>query len=271
MNRKTTIIMISGKAHSGKGSFADKLVQILKQSNKNIIRCSLSTYIRDITKNDFFWDGIDTTEARKFMGEVYRLGTELIYPYHMARRVWERDILPNLKEDNIVIIESLREKNNLDYFQQLKEQGLINEIATVRVTRPNYSDIKESQQKHVSETDMDNYKFDYYIYNDSTIDNLYNKAFDLLNIVLLKHNKIKVQEIDEPKDIPIPCKIRITKISNSSAPEKLNDFIGKEGYIIYSPIIKDNIKRYKVYFLDENGDIKDNETFRLGEFRIVKD
>jgi glutamyl-tRNA synthetase len=72
-------------------------------------------------------------------------------------------------------------------------------------------------------------------------DELFDKAFDLLNVELLKHDKIKVQTIEE--DIPIPCKVKITKILNSSAPSKLNSFIGKEGHIIYSPIIKDNIKR----------------------------
>jgi hypothetical protein len=261
--------MISGKSHSGKGTLSEKLESLLKQTDKNIIRCSLSTYIRDITKNDFYWDGKDTTEARQFMGEVYRLATELIYPYHMARRVWEKDIIPDLKKDNIVIVESLREKNNLDYFNQLKDKGLISQVITVKVIRPGYSDISSIQQKHVSETDLDDYKFDHYIYNDSTIDELYYRAVDLLNIILLKHSRQEPLNLQEPKDISIPCKVKITKILNSEAPDKLNDYIGKEGYIISFPIIKDNIKRYKVYFLDENEEIIDNETFRLGEFEVI--
>lgn len=257
--------MISGKAHNGKSEFAKELEKLLNQTDKNIIRCSLSTYIRDITKNDFFWNGEDTSEARRFMGEVYRLGTELIYPYHMARRVWERDIIPNLKEDNIVIIESLREKNNLDYFIDLKNQGLINEVITVKVIRPGYSDIDKTQQKHISETDMDNYKFDYYIYNDETINELYYKAVDLCNIVLLEHNKIKS---DEVKDIPLPSIVEIIKINNIEKANQLTQYIGKKGLAIYDPIIKNNTKRWKIIFNE-----KTNETayFRRNEIKVVKE
>lgn len=264
MNKKITVIMIGGKSHNGKGTFADKLYNLLEQTNKNIIRCSLSTYIRDITKNDFFWNGEDSTEARKFMGEVYRLATELIYPYHMARRVWERDIIPNLKEDNIVIIESLREKNNLDYFEQLKEQGLINKIITIKVIRPGYNDIDKSQQTHVSETDLDNYEFDHYIYNDKTPKELSAKALDLLDVILDEHTNIK-----EIKDIDIPSTVKITKINDISEAIHLTRFIGKEGVALYNPITYKGIKRWKIIF-NFNTIHEESAYFRRNEFEVVE-
>lgn len=265
MNRKTTIIMVGGKSHSGKGTFSQNLEKLLKQTDKNIIRCSLSTYIRDITKNDFYWNGKDTTEARQFMGEVYRLATELIYPYHMARRVWERDILPNLKDDNIVIIESLREKNNLDYFQQLKEQGLINKIVTIKVIRPDYSDIKESQQKHVSETDLDNYEFDHYIYNDGTIEDLHIKAINLLNDILETHDKIKLETLD---DIPLGSIVKVIKINNTEKAEHLTQYIGRKFEVLsWIRPHENEEKRYKCLINPIN-----NETayFKRSELEIVQ-
>lgn len=168
------IILISGKSHSGKGSVAKEINEKLISQNKHVIHCSLSTYIREIAKNDFYWDGTDTLESRIFMGEVYRIGTEF-YPYHMARRVWERDIKPYANNNTIAIVESFREKVNYDYFNMLLEEkvNLIDNIITIRVTRPDFNAIKnEVMENHVSESDLDNFPFDYHINNDGTIEKL---------------------------------------------------------------------------------------------------
>lgn len=173
------IILISGKSHSGKGTVALQLEQLLKNQNKHVIRCSLSTYIRQIAKDDFYWNGVDTLEFRKFAGEVYRIGTNF-YPYHTARRVWERDIQPYANKDTIAIVESFREKVNYDYFNILKEQKIIDDILTIRVIRPDYDDIQNEEHKqHVSESDLDNFPFDYYIENDGTVVELEYKLKEL--------------------------------------------------------------------------------------------
>ena len=160
------IILISGKAHSGKGTVAQLIRRILNRKEiRKVILCSLSTYIRDIAKNDFYWDGIDTLESRIFMGEVYRIGTDF-YPYHMARRVWERDIEPFANKDTTVIVESFRELVNYDYFNILLQEGKIDSISTIRVIRPNFNSIKNNEfEKHVSESDLDDFNFDYTVEN----------------------------------------------------------------------------------------------------------
>lgn len=185
-----TIIMVSGKSHNGKGEFSRKLEELFKtNTNYNVIRCSLSTYIRDITKNDFYWDGVDTPESRKFMAEVYRLGTE-IYPYHMARRVWERDIQPNITNHlikNVVIVESFREKNNYDYFDMLKSTGRINNIITIRINRPNFDQAGKELSTHVSEMDLDTFLFDYEVLNDGTIEELHIRTERIFNCITYKY------------------------------------------------------------------------------------
>ena len=81
--QKTVLILISGKSESGKGTVAEELTKFFSEDIRdNVIRCSLSTYVRTIAKQDFYWDGIDTPESRKFMAELYRVGTEF-YPYHI--------------------------------------------------------------------------------------------------------------------------------------------------------------------------------------------
>jgi len=177
------IILISGKSNSGKGTVAITIENKLKRKNKNVIRCSLSTYIRNVARDDFYWDGVDTLKSRIFMAEVYRIGTDF-YPYHMARRVWERDIKPFALTDTIAIIESFREKVNYDYFNTLLEKNIIDSIVTIRVNRPEFNAIQdEVMEKHISESDLDNFPFDYIIDNDSTIEDLNQKLDKIINII----------------------------------------------------------------------------------------
>lgn len=198
------VIMISGKSESGKGTVAIEIENILKQrQDYNVIRCSLSTYIRDLAWRDFYWDGVDSPESRKFMAEVYRIGTEF-YPYHMARRVWERDIQPKIlrtKEivtnlgyhqgivrtgsafikvnKNVAIIESFREKVNYDFFKALLDANEINKLVTLRVIRPGYESTAKNISKHVSEIDLDDFSFDFTVENAGSVDELLEKVNSL--------------------------------------------------------------------------------------------
>ena len=178
------VIMISGKSNTGKGTVAEIIESNLIKQNKHVIRCSLSTYIRNVAKEDYYWDGIDTLESRKFMAESYRIGTEF-YSYHMARRVWERDIRPYSNKDTIAIVESFREKVNYDYFCILLDEGIIDKITTIRVIRPDFNAIQDKDmENHVSESDVDNFKFDYIIENSGTIEELYVKLDGLVGNII---------------------------------------------------------------------------------------
>lgn len=185
---KTTIILISGKSNNGKSMVADTLYSKLteKAINTNkyrIIRSSLSTYVRDLLKNDFFFNEDDNDITRNFMQQVMELGTK-VYPYHMARRVWERDNKPYLCPSlhNMVIVESFRELNNYVYYNELLKIDEITEIVTIRVNRPDFSVLKNDKLKtHVSETDLDSFEFNYTIENDGTLQELGLKTIEVMN------------------------------------------------------------------------------------------
>jgi len=173
------IILVGGKSNSGKSVVSQKLEQLLKSQNKHVIRCSLSTYIRELAKDDFYWNGIDTLESRKFMAEVYRVGTDF-YPHHMARRVWERDIEPFANKETIAIVESFREKVNYDYFDFLLQFKYIDKLTTIRVIRPNFNVLQNIEmENHVSESDLDDFEFDYVIENSGTIEELDEKLKEM--------------------------------------------------------------------------------------------
>lgn len=181
MKGKPTIIMISGKSNSGKGTVADGLKSYLEQIksyNGRILKCSLSACIRTIARDYFFWDGIDTVNSRKFMAETYRLATELLDYYHMARGVWIRDILPFVARcpyhETLIIIESFREIQNWEFFQKLKDDGYVKDVITIRVDRPgaDVETVDGDLKQHVSEVDLDDFEFDFYCDNSGTLEEL---------------------------------------------------------------------------------------------------
>jgi len=169
------VLMVHGKTHSGKGCFSELLEKKLKEdTTKNIIRCSLSTFVRKLAKEDFFYEGdMDSPECRNFMAKVYEYGTKL-YPYHKARRMWERDVVPLLdwRKQNIVIVESFREQNDIVYFEMLRNDMYINNISTLKIERPNFEMKNYVVASHISENDLDNYNFQYHILNDGNINDL---------------------------------------------------------------------------------------------------
>ena len=262
---KNIVLLIGSKAHSGKSFFSRNLESFLSNRNANIIRCSLSTYIRDIAKNDFFWDGIDTSESRKFMGEVYRLGSE-IYPYHMARRVWERDIVPNLKGSyNIIIVESFREVNNYTYFKMLQDKELIDKIITVNIKRPNFSDISKQQESHISEVDLNEFSFDCTILNDGTIEDLKNKAKEFAN-ELIKELDIDVKIPEE--DLITGSTVKVIDVLDKNKAYHLMRYIGKQGEILnWIKPSENSEKRYKVIFDSEGV----TAYFRKSELKVIND
>ena len=59
------------------------------------------------------------------------------------------------------------------------------ETYLLRVERPNFeSGLTDKQKQHISETAMDNYKFDTVLYNDSTLDSFKNKLICFVDTYL---------------------------------------------------------------------------------------
>lgn len=189
LKKKPLLILISGKSDSGKGTVAEYMESAFKSNPEYfVVRASLSTWIRETLKSDFFWDGQEDTDvSRTAMAEIYRAGTNF-YPYHMMRRVWERDVIPALlKNDDkcsksVVIIESFREKVNYDYCEILRERGHIDFIITVSVERPEpMKEYNEFIKSHVSEMDLTDFQFDFYLYNTGTLKDLREKTQETIN------------------------------------------------------------------------------------------
>jgi len=159
------IILISGKAESGKGEIS----KILQKYLPNTLETAFGDYVKFVCEKYFGAKGDKSIEDRQ------------------KWQYWGTDVIRAEDYDFWALIISQLHfvlRNHFDYFitpdtrflNEIEEHKLTfgNKVLTIRVVRPNHiSKLTEEQKNHISETDLDDYKdFDYTIINDGSIEDL---------------------------------------------------------------------------------------------------
>ena len=173
------VICISGKAGHGKDVTAGYLKECLEAKGKRVLVTHYADLLKYICKTFFNWDGQKDTRGRTMLQHV---GTEIIR--EQDPNYWVAFIADMLYffEDqwDYVLIPDTRFPNEIDY---LKNAGF--DVLYIRVIRENFeSPLTEEQQKHPSETALDEYDADVMLYNDSTLDNLKYSVERLTDVIL---------------------------------------------------------------------------------------
>ena len=178
MNKKPTVILLSGKSGSGKDFVANIMKEKLEQKGNKVLVTHYADLLKYILKTFFDWDGQKDEHGRHLLQYV---GTDVI-----------RRQNPNYWVDfvkDIIIMFS----NNWDYIL-IPDARFPNEITrmfcsnfrtiSIRITRLNYiSKLTDEQQQHESETALDSYSFDYYMTNDGTLDGVTKEVDNFIKII----------------------------------------------------------------------------------------
>lgn len=173
------LILISAKLQNGKDTTAELLKEELENKGKRVLIAHYADLLKYICKTFFNWDGIKDEKGRSILQYV---GTDVIR--HQCVDYWVKFMMEFLfmfrKEWDYVLIPDTRFQNEIEYASSswIGEEN----IFTVRINRPNFnSGATQEQLNHPSECALDEYRFDYYIENDSTLDDLKLKVKDLLD------------------------------------------------------------------------------------------
>ena len=157
INRNPKIFILSGKAKSGKNYVAD----IISDYYKNSIQISYAYYLKQYIKKITNWDGKEETKPRDLLQS---LGIDLIKKIDnelLIRRVME-DIKVYSYFFDVIIITDARLKEEIDIPKKLFK------CITIRINGRD-NDLTINQKNHITETDLDDYKFDYIINNTNNI------------------------------------------------------------------------------------------------------
>lgn len=153
INKNPKIFILSGKAGSGKNYVAD----IISDYYKNSIQISYAYYLKQYVKKISNWDGLEETKPRTLLQS---LGIDLIKKIDkelLIRRVME-DIKVYSYFFDVIIVTDVRLKEEIIIPKNLFD------CITIRINGKD-NDLTLEQKNHITETDLDNYKFDYIINN----------------------------------------------------------------------------------------------------------
>lgn len=161
------VILVSGKAQNGKDTVASMLRDKLTADNHRVLTTHYADLLKYICRNYFGWDGNKDEKGRQMLQYV---GTDVIRKQNPT--LWVDFVAMMLKyfHENwdYVIIPDCRFPNEVT---TMVENGF--DTIYLRVVRPGFkSPLTEEQQKHPSETALDDTVPDFYIENTGTLEEL---------------------------------------------------------------------------------------------------
>jgi hypothetical protein len=162
----TKLLLVSGHAQAGKTIVAGAIKEVLELNGKRVTILPFAGYLKFICKEHFGWDGKKDSAGRKVLQYV---GTDVVRkrnPYFWVDVVAK--FIETFQDDfDFVIVDDCRFLEEVNYFKDKVEN------LSIRVERTNFENsLTEEQRNHPSETALDDYDFDVYIYSESGLDNL---------------------------------------------------------------------------------------------------
>lgn len=165
------VILLSGKAEHGKTTAAEQIVNKLK--NAKIVPLAKKMKEQAMMIG---WDGKKDEKGRKLLQEI----SWPIKHYHGVD-IYAKWCYEQALGLDYLIVDDCRMMAEVDYFKKLLSENTIDDLKIIRIVRPNYtSSLTPEQLKDVSETELDNYNFDYYVINDETPEELGLKMLDII-------------------------------------------------------------------------------------------
>lgn len=182
------VICLMGKARHGKDEAASTIKEYYEAKGKT---CKLISFAGLLKEQALAcgWDGKKDEAGRSFLQEFSApvkkywnkkaelepekygmFGKDCYYPAKSYLEILDNDA-------DIYIITDMRFKYEAEFFKQREDL----ESIMVRVLRPNFnSPLSIEQQNHISEVDLDDFKEDFLILNDSTLFDYKNKVIDFI-------------------------------------------------------------------------------------------
>ncbi len=164
-NRKPKIYLLSAKARHGKDTAAGFLKKFYEEDGKKVIFSRAGKYIKFYAMEMTDWDGSEESKPRELL---QTLGTDVI-----REKLGKAEMFIERQLDDIeiysyfydaIIVPDIRLPREIE---SVKEK--FDNVVTIKITRVNFeTELTGSQQKHKTETAMDDYTdFDYEVINDT--------------------------------------------------------------------------------------------------------
>lgn len=171
------ILVISGKAGSGKSFLAEHLKGMYEEMyGYRVANLAYGDPLKMIARNLYGWNGKKGESGRKLL---QRLGTDIVHPNN--KFCWAgciANIILGLRSEfDLFIIPDARFRHEIGFLEGFFDADA--DIITIRVDGK--TSLSGESANHASETELDNYPFDYYFPNQSH--NLHIFFYNLVKLI----------------------------------------------------------------------------------------
>lgn len=169
------VILIGGKARSGKDTLADFLTENLEKQGKKVCKIQVGQYIKYYAMKYFGWNGEEETKPRDLLIE---LGTEIIRKkidpdFHIDRLIQDIKVLSYFYDT--FVVSDIRFPVEIE-----KPKKEFDNVISIKMIR-NSDELNETQKSHITETGLDSFNsFDYVIENEGSLEELKEKAMKIV-------------------------------------------------------------------------------------------
>lgn len=179
--RNAKIIIVSGKANSGKDTTCEFIDNYVKIRGLKTVNLQFSSYIKMYAKKISNWSGDDDSKPRTLLQE---LGTDIIRK-QIDNEFFIKRIIEDIKVysyyfDVITISDARLPEEIESIYTSFKN------VYRVNITRPNFNNsLNDQERKHATEVALDKYNnYDYVIVNEGTLQDLNEKAKKIVDEVI---------------------------------------------------------------------------------------
>lgn len=169
---KNKVILIHGKARSGKDTVAEMIEAKCKQRGLSSAINSNARAVKDLATNYFGWNGDKDERGRQLLIDITNAG------YNFYPNFWEiRNVVDYMRtqENHVSLIPDFRYEATYDYFKKYCQIEDL-ELITIHVLRPDHDNELGKLQHDISETHLSTFDFDITIVNNGTLEDLENKV-----------------------------------------------------------------------------------------------
>lgn len=183
------VIMISGKAGSGKDTIANFFKDELIASNKRVLVMHFADLVKYYATQYFNWDGEKNEAGRNLLQEI---GTTVMrgrYPEYWAEIIGKFIDAYTIPEHSFFDYILIPDWRFINEYEVVYDYAAIqnNETITIRIERYDDAGLKwknpnmtSDQLNHISECELDNFAFNWIIENRGTLEDLKNSVNEIL-------------------------------------------------------------------------------------------
>lgn len=183
------IIMISGKAGSGKDTIANFFKDELITSNKRVLVMHFADLVKYYATQYFNWDGEKNEAGRSLLQEI---GTTVMrgrYPEYWAEIIGKFIDAYTIPEHSFFDYILIPDWRFINEYEVVYDYAAIqnNETITIRIERYDDTGLKwknpnmtSDQLNHISECELDSFAFNWIIENRGTLEDLKSSVNEIL-------------------------------------------------------------------------------------------